>query len=53
MLRKLISLIPGTALNIAQKKRAFEKKLRAEGYTRTQAATIVANSFNKSPLHSK
>lgn len=37
--------IPGTTINVAQAKRAMEKRLRAEGYSKTHAVALVSQHF--------
>ncbi len=39
--------IPGTAVNVAQEKRQMEKRLRAEGHSRTHATALVSQHFAK------
>jgi len=47
-IRKVIAVhVPGTAANVAQVKRAMEKRLRAEGYSRTHAVALVSEHFSK------
>lgn len=45
--KKVVGMIPGTPVNLAQKKREFEKRLRAQGYSRTQAMTMTSQHFAK------
>ena len=51
MLKQIIKTIaghvPGTAANLALKKRAFEKSLRAQGYSRTAAMAVASRHFKK------
>lgn len=51
--KKIAGLIPGTGANIAMQKRAIERRLRAEGFSRTHAAAIVAERFKQSTLQSQ
>lgn len=45
---KLIAgLVPGTPVNLAQQKRDFEKRLRAQGYSRTHAKIMTSQHFRK------
>lgn len=43
--KKIVGLLPGTALNIAQQKRSVERRLRAEGFSRSAATAEVARRF--------
>jgi len=45
--KTIAGLIPGTALNLAQQKRDFERKLKAQGMSRKQAMTATAAHFKK------
>jgi hypothetical protein len=42
--------IPGSAMNVAREKRKLEKELRAAGYSRKNAATLVAERFQMKNL---
>lgn len=45
ILKTLAGHIPGTGANLAQRKREFEKRLRAEGYSRKQALEMTNKYF--------
>lgn len=45
--KTIVSLIPGTALNLAQQKRDFERRARESGMSRKQAMTATAAYFKK------
>ncbi|MDO8262187.1 MAG: hypothetical protein Q7T21_03070 [Gallionella sp.] len=44
--KKVVGMIPGTPLNIAQQKRAMEKELRKQGYSGTHARGLVSEHFS-------
>lgn len=47
-IRKVIAAhVPGTALNVAQAKRAMEKRLRAEGHSKKDALMLTVEHFAK------
>jgi hypothetical protein len=43
--RAVVAQIPGTTANIAAEKRRAEKELRAAGYSRAEAVTMVSARF--------
>lgn len=43
--KKIAALVPGTGANLAQKKRAFERELRKQGYSRSMAMTMASQHF--------
>lgn len=43
--RAIVSLVPGTAANIAAEKRRQERELRAQGHSRGYATAIVSARF--------
>ncbi len=47
-IRKVIAAhVPGTAINLAQQKRAMEKRLRAEGHSKKDALVLTVQHFAK------
>jgi len=43
--KKIAALVPGTGANLAQKKRAFERELRKQGFSRSLALTMASQHF--------
>lgn len=49
--KAVIAKIPGSAINIAREKRKLERELRAAGYSRKSAATLVSERYkNENPV---
>lgn len=45
--RAVAAQVPGTRINIAMKKREYERELRKQGFTWTQVLKMTAERFKK------
>lgn len=50
--KKIAAVIPGTAINLALQRRATERQLRADGYSR-KLAVALASKYVVKPLQGK